>query len=264
MALDYFQAIVLGIIQGITEWLPVSSKAMVAIFGKFVFGLEYREALGDALFLHSGTLVASIIYFRDDLTSIIKSIFDKNAKKNIAIFLIVSTICTGIIALPLLYITLNVDFPESYFTIAIGAFLLIITYMHKNRKGSELSEELDIKKAILVGAAQGLSAIPGFSRSGTTIGALLAQKVSLEDAFKLSFLMSIPIVFGVEVILPFIRHNYTISMPLIVGSIVAGIVSMFAIKKLLEIAAHRDFYKVIGTIAVLVIVAGLTLIFANA
>jgi undecaprenyl pyrophosphate phosphatase UppP len=53
-------------------------------------------------------------------------------------------------------------------------------------------------------------------------------------------------------------------MPLIIGSIVAGIVSMFAIKKLLEIAAHRDFYKVIGTIAVLVIVAGLTLIFANA
>lgn len=262
--IDYLQAIVLGIIQGVTEWLPVSSKAVVAVFGKFVFGLDYKEALGDALFLHSGTLIASVVYFRDDLIAIVKSVLDKNTKKNLAVFLAVSTICTGIIALPLLYLTLNFDFPESYFTIMIGAFLLVIAYMQKNRKEAEVSEELDVKKAVVVGLAQGLSAIPGFSRSGTTIGALLTQKVSLADAFRLSFLMSIPIVLGVELVLPFIKHNYSISMPLIVGSVVAGVISMFAVKKLLEIAAHKDFYKVIGVIALLIIGAGLFLFFGSA
>ena len=73
--MDFFEALVLGIIQGIAEWLPISSEAMVTLAGKFLFDAEYKEALGAAIWLHSGTTLSAIIYFRNDVIKLVKSIF---------------------------------------------------------------------------------------------------------------------------------------------------------------------------------------------
>ncbi|MEW6722872.1 MAG: undecaprenyl-diphosphate phosphatase, partial [Candidatus Micrarchaeota archaeon] len=121
--MEYSEALVLGLIQGITEWLPVSSKAMVSLSGRFLFGMEYQDALSSAIFLHSGTLLAATAYFRNDLVGIARSAIDKNAKKDLLVFLAVATIMTGILGTPLLFIALNFEFPDWLFTAAIGLLL---------------------------------------------------------------------------------------------------------------------------------------------
>ncbi|MFH1785722.1 MAG: undecaprenyl-diphosphate phosphatase [Candidatus Micrarchaeota archaeon] len=258
--MDILQAIILGIIQGITEWLPVSSKAMVALVGKFLFGMSYQDALSTAIFLHSGTLLAAIVYFRKDIIEIIKSVFRKG-KKELLVFLIITTLMTGIIGLPLLFIALNFEFPDSVFTIFIGFVLIIIAYLHRNRN-ENFGAELTSKNAILVGLAQGLSALPGVSRSGVTLVALLGRDFSLKESLKLSFLMSIPTVLGVELALPLIKGDFSISGELIFGGIVAAVVGFITIDYLLKIAARKDFYKIIFALGILIVVLGIGLVFS--
>ncbi|MFH1520563.1 MAG: undecaprenyl-diphosphate phosphatase [Candidatus Micrarchaeota archaeon] len=257
--MDFIQAIILGIIQGITEWLPVSSKAMVALAGKFLFGMDYQTALSTAIFLHSGTLLAAIIYFRKEVIEIIQSVFSKN-KKDLLIFLIVTTVVTGIMGLPLMFIALNFEFPEAVFTIFIGVVLIGIAFLHKNRK-EKSGARLTPKKAIIAGIAQGLAAIPGVSRSGITLAALLGENFSLEESLKISFLMSIPAVFGVELALPLIKNNFTVSGELIVGSLVAAGVGLVTIDFLLKIAKRKDFYKIIFGLGILIVILGIGLLF---
>ena len=258
--MDYFQAIVLGLIQGMTEWLPVSSKAMVSISARFLFGIEYREALTSAIFLHSGTLVAAIAYFRGDLIKIAKSAFDKNSKKELLVFLAIATAVTGLLGAPLLFIALNFEFPEWIFTLAIGLLLIGMAFLQKNKTGGT-EKELRPKNALVAGFAQGLAGIPGISRSGTTLAALLGEGYSLEDAMKLSFLMSIPAVMGVEFALPILKGGFEVGPELIAGSAVAGIVGFFTIDLLLKVAARPDFYKVTLSIGALVAVLGVALFF---
>jgi undecaprenyl-diphosphatase len=241
--LDYFQAIVLGLIQGITEWLPVSSKAMVSLAARFLFGIEYREALSSAIFLHSGTLVAASVYFRKEIIGIAKSAFDKSTKKDLLVFLAIATAITGIMGAPLLFIALNFEFPEWIFTMAVGILLIGMAILQKNRGGGT-EKELRPKNAIIAGLAQGLAGIPGISRSGTTLAALLGEGYSLDDAMRLSFLMSIPAVLGVELALPLLKGGFEVTGELLAGSAVAGIVGFFTIDMLLKVAARPDFYKV--------------------
>lgn len=253
--LDYLQGIVLGVIQGVTEWLPVSSKAMVTLAGKFLFGMEYQDALGSAIFLHSGTLIAATIYFRKDLSGIARSALDRDAKKDLLVFLAIATLITGILGTPLLFIALNFEFPEWLFTLIIGVLLLGMGILQKSRKGGT-ETRLRPKNAAVAGFAQGLAGIPGVSRSGTTLAALMGEGYSLEDAMRLSFLMSIPAVMGVEFALPVLKGGFEVSGPLVAGSIAAGIVGYFTIDALLKVAARPDFYKMTLALGVFVIILG--------
>lgn len=255
--MDFIQAIILGLIQGITEWLPVSSKTMVALAGKFLFGMNYQDALATAIFLHTGTLLAAIIYFRNEMVKMVQSLFGKG-KRDLLIFLIITTVITGMIGLPLMFIALNFEFPEALFTIFIGVVLVVIAFLHKNRKEGS-GAELTPKKAVIAGIAQGLAAIPGVSRSGITLAVLLGEKFSLEEALKFSFLMSIPAVFGVELALPLIKGGFIISGELILGSIVAAVVGFITIGALLKVAKQKDFYKITLGLGILIVVLGLTL-----
>jgi undecaprenyl-diphosphatase len=256
--MDFTAAIILGIIQGIAEWLPVSSKAMVALVGKFLFGMEYQDALAVAIFLHSGTLLAAAAYFRKDIFEIIYSIF-KKGKKELLVFLAIATTVTGIMGLPLMFIALNVEFPESGFTIFIGLILIGIAILHKNRKENSGAHPTP-KNALIAGFAQGLAAIPGVSRSGMTLAALLGVNFNLQEAFKLSFLMSIPAVLGVEIALPLIKGGFTVSVELVVGACAAAAVGFFTIDALLKIAARKDFYKITLGLGIVIVILGLGLL----
>ncbi|VVC04846.1 Undecaprenyl-diphosphatase [Candidatus Bilamarchaeum dharawalense] len=257
--MDFIQAIILGIIQGIAEWLPVSSKAMVALAGKFLFGMSYQDALSTAIFLHTGTLLAAIVYFRKEIFEIAQSVF-KNKDRKLLVFLIITTAITGLMGLPLMFVALNFEFPEFLFTIVIGLFLIGIALLHKNRKESS-GAQLTPKKALVAGFAQGLAAIPGVSRSGITLAALLSEKFDLEESLKISFLMSIPAVFGVELALPLIKGNFVVSSDLIAGSLVAAIVGFITIDALLKIAKQKNFYKIIFGLGILIVILGLGLLF---
>ncbi|HSB47500.1 MAG TPA: undecaprenyl-diphosphate phosphatase [Candidatus Bilamarchaeum sp.] len=258
--MDYFEAIVLGIIQGIAEWLPVSSKAMVAIAGRFLFGMDYQDALSTAIFLHSGTLAAAIAYFRKDLICVAKSAFDAKSDRRLLIFLFIATALTGLLGAPLLFIALNFDFPEWLFTIAIGALLIGMAVLQKIRKSGSESEPTP-KRAVMAGLAQGLAGIPGISRSGTVLAALLGEGFSLEEGMRLSFLMSIPAVAGVEMALPILKGGLAVDGPMLAGSAAAAVVGYLTIGAFLKIAARPDFYKVTLGLGLAVIALGAILLF---
>ncbi len=267
--MSYFQAIILGIIQGITEWLPISSQAMVFLFGRLFFNLDHIEALKVSIWLHSGTLLAVIVYFRQDIFRIFKSIFKKNssAEKTLLIFLVLATVASGIIAVPLLLLVFLLKIPEALFTIIIGIFLIVVAFSQK--KTCELKEvkfslpvnekPLTKQDGLIVGLIQGLAVLPGFSRSGLTITVLLAKKYSLKNAFYLSFLMSVPIIFLAQVALPFFKEEFIITSSLLVGALTAGLVGFFTIKTLLQFAQRVNFFKATLTLGVIVILFGIIL-----
>jgi undecaprenyl-diphosphatase len=113
---------------------------------------------------------------------------------------------------------------------------------------------------VIAGFAQGLAAIPGISRSGSTLAALLGEGFPLSEAFRLSFLMSIPAVLGVELALPLLKGGFVFSMPLVVGSIFSAVVGFATIDALLKVAARSDFYKVTMVLGALIALLGILLL----
>jgi undecaprenyl-diphosphatase len=265
--MDYFQAIILGIIQGITEWLPISSQAMVFLLARLPFNLDYAQALKASIWLHSGTLLAAIFYFRQDIFRILKSIFKKNPsdEKTLLVFLILATTASGVIALPLLLFVFWIELPKSLFTIFIGLFLVIVAFSQKKTRNLEVSDKkekhLKVKDGLLVGVIQGFSVLPGLSRSGLTIATLLAQKYSLKKAFYLSFLMSIPVIFFAQITLPIFKKEFVITPELLVGVLTAGLVGFITIKTLLQFAERVNFFKATLTLGVVIVLLGIILLF---
>ncbi len=255
--MDFFEAIILGIIQGIAEWLPISSEAMVTLAGKFLFNTEYKEALGTAIWLHSGTTLSAIIYFRNDVITIIKSIFSGN--RSLLFFLTIATLSTSISAIPLLLLAFSIELPDVLFTLFIGIFLLLISYLQKSKHISKSDDSTTSKKAVISGIVQGFAVLPGVSRSGLTVAALLSQKFSLKESLRLSFLMSIPVTGGIQIFLPLVSDGFSITAPLILGSLVACAVGLLTIKTLMEFAQRISFVRATFALGVIVILLAIVL-----
>ncbi len=256
--MDYPEAIILGVIQGLSEWLPVSSEAMVTLTAALVFGLQYGDALSTAIWLHSGTMVSAIAYFRQDIREIIESAFRKQSKKDLLVFLAVSTIISGILGVMLLWLALNIQLPVWAFTVVIGLFLIAMGILQKNRSGGG-RKTITAASGMIAGIAQGLAAVPGISRSGITLAALLAQRYSLRDSLKLSFLMSIPAIIGIEILLPALDSGFVITGPLLAGGMAAAVVGFLTMKSLLAVAARKDFYYITIALGAVIGLLGLVL-----
>ncbi|MDD5032663.1 MAG: undecaprenyl-diphosphate phosphatase [Candidatus Pacebacteria bacterium] len=192
------EGFVMGAIQGIAEWLPLSSDGLVSLAGVNFFGKNYTAAYSMAVFLHIGTFFAALIYLRKDVFSIFKK-----ENRQIFNFLFLSTLFTGVVSVPL------VIFAEKYFADvssgvvsgAVGIFLIITGLALFRKKESEFREVKDVnfKDGVIAGILQGFSSLPGLSRSGLTIASLLFRRFNDTDALKLSFLMSLPAVFCANV-----------------------------------------------------------------
>ncbi len=255
--MDYLEAVLLGIIQGIAEWLPISSEAMVTLAGRFLLGTGYQESLGAAIWLHSGTAVSALIYFRNDVIDILKSI--RSNERSLLIFLAVASLATSISALPLLLLAFSLEFPDWIFTLAIGIFLIIVAYLQRKRADSESESELLPVKGAVAGVIQGFAILPGFSRSGLTVAALLYQNYSLKEALRLSFLMSIPVTIGIQVFLPFVSGDFQLTSELVVGSIAAAVVGLLTISTLMEFAGRFSFFKATLGLGIFVILLALAM-----
>jgi len=213
--------IILAILQGLFEWLPISSSGQVMIVSMNVFGLTPEEAFSLAIWLHLGTTMAVLIKFRKDFINIGKSflpnIFDVEEidikKRN---WLIFATIGSAITALPL-YFLFKILIADGFtavqgdiITLLIAGLLLITgIILLKTRKnyGNKNIEEIskgDLQRdSFISGLVQGISILPGISRSGVTTSAILLEDYEQDSALKLSFLMSVPVAFasiGVDII----------------------------------------------------------------
>jgi undecaprenyl-diphosphatase len=164
---------------------------------------------------------------------------------------------SGIIALPLLWFVFRIELPEAPFTIIIGLLFVIVAFLQKkSRELKTYKKSLNVQDGLIVGIVQGFAALPGFSRSGSTVAALLFQKYSLKDAFRLSFLMSIPIVFLAQIALPIFQEGFIITSELLVGALTAGLVGFVAIKTLLQFAERVNFFKTTLTFGIITIILG--------
>lgn len=260
--------IVIGSLQGIFEWLPVSSEGVISLVLVAVFGDTPSESIALALWLHLGTLFAVIFYFRQDIIILVKNTprfiknFTKNRRQNepekLLHFISISTIMTGIIGVIVLKITLeDIDLFGLRATFVIGFFLIITGILQRYaRKKIAFKTSLDLNTfdAILLGLFQGLAALPGLSRSGLTISTLLFRGYDDKDALRISFLMSIPAVFGAAVLVLANGGEFLESPYILLAISFAFIFGVITIKFLMNLAEKLPMWKFaifLGTITVL-------------
>jgi undecaprenyl-diphosphatase len=242
--MDPIQAILLGFIQGVTEWLPISSTGHLRIAEQFL-GLTL-PLLFDVT-LHIGTLIIILLFFRKDiklvLVALVKGDFKSENGKLIPL-IIVGTIPTALIGV-IFSGTIETVF-NSFLPIA-GAFLTCGVVLYASKTGNEQKEHVTYIAALAIGAAQGAALIPGLSRSGLTIATALMLGVSREKAFKFSFLLSVPAVIG-ALGLTFYEQHAVLTLvgvgwtEILVGIAVSLVVSYFALKLLWKALAGKKFY----------------------
>lgn len=246
--MEFIEAVVLGVVQGVFEWLPVSSEGINSLIMVNFFGRGLEEAVVYSIWLHTGTLFAAVAYFRKDvrkLTGNIKT-YIKNPKKdtkenNLTTFLIISTIMTGIIGLPLLLFGIdNANISGAAATALIGILLIFTGLLQKYSKRAFEKKDVTPIDSALAGGFQAFSLFPGISRSGITVSVLLLRKYDTRSALKLSFLMSIPAVLVAEVGLALLG-KITLDLYSLISVAISFIFGLFTIDFLLKIGGKINF-----------------------
>jgi undecaprenyl-diphosphatase len=250
--MTYFQAIILGIVQGLTEYLPVSSSAHLVIV-PYLLGWSFPE---DQVFVFDvlvqlGTLVAVIVYFWKDLWGIVVAFFKgiasrkpfETSESRMGWLIILASIPGGLAGV------LIKPWVEAAFAspAAVGAFLLFTAillvaaeYISKKERGFTGINWLD---ALLIGLGQAVAIFPGISRSGATISVAMMRGIKRTDAAKFSFIMSIPIMLAAGLYsaldLPGVANLSSFIPVILVGTVAAAIVGYLSIKWLLSYLTRR-------------------------
>ncbi len=263
--------ILLGLIQGTAEWLPISSEGMLTV-AQTSAGVDYLIAIRIAIWLHIGTLGAVMIVFREEWRRIFL-VWDEHVPERK--FVILTTIGTGIVGIPVKVFLVDLIGESAtvvgWIYIQIGAALLITAVLLRYSRFKEGDEkkidDLPSWQQLLIGFSQGFTIIPGISRSGTTVSALLFSKVDGEESFRGSFLMSVPAVAGGVFldIIGIIGDGGDLTSGLnfslvALGIVVAFISGLATIKLLLNFARKLNFALVALSFGILLIVVGLFLL----
>jgi undecaprenyl-diphosphatase len=250
--MDIIQAIILGIIQGLTEFLPVSSSAHLVFITEI---LHLPPNVAFDTILHLGTLVAVVAFFWKDVITIISAFIssvldifrgrfkeglEETPFKKLSWLLLVGTIPAGIMG-----ILLQKQF-EALFSdvLYVGFFLLITGFLlwgaERVKPGEKDIKDITFKNALVIGIAQGIAIAPGISRSGATISAGLFSGLNRELAARFSFLLSIPAILGAAAVqMRHVNGLDTSTITLIAGFLAAMIFGYLAIKLLLKIIKER-------------------------
>ena len=261
--MNIFESLFLGVVQGVTEFIPVSSSGHLVIFQN-LFGLRPDHMFIE--FINFGTLLALLYFFRDKIRTITKDIFSKKDYK-LALNILITALPAGITGYLLAdFIESNSFFVNINVVLTalglVGILMVIIEKITKYNKTSEL-EQITKRHALAIGIIQVFSLIPGVSRSGSTIiaGRLLGFNSILSAEY--SFLASIPIMIGVSLKLLIKDNDYLLNnlSIVIVSNIFAFLAGLVAIKFLLAILSKRGlavfgWYRII---LVCIIILGLNI-----
>ena len=246
--MDALQGIVLGIMQGVFEWLPISSEGQNMLVMIHWLGISPNEALSYSIFLHLGTMSAVLIRFRHKFLKMIREIDSKLTR-----IVIVSTLCTGITGIPL-YLLFRESFAGGRETTLLIGALLIATGLSLRFKGSgsKNAEDMSLKDMITLGLAQGFSILPGVSRSGTTLTILLMSGLKQDEALAVSFIISVPAVLGAIVL----DHNvaalpWVAAAAMLMASLVVGYLTMDLLIRFAKRISFSGFCLVLGMITLL-------------
>lgn len=265
--MEVVHAIILGIVQGLTEFLPVSSSGHLNLF-PWVFGWDKISDSFDVA-LHLGTLLAIVIFFFKDWIELIKGGFNQVVKKEKTtegkMFwnLVIATIPAGILSLVLDKISEkiigdNLNFEMLIIAIALIVMGIILYIVDKKAESKTKYEDINLKQSLLIGTSQALAAaFPGVSRSGITMTVARALKIDRESAAKYSFMLATPITAAAVI---FDLSSFTFNLAFFAGVLASFIVGIIIIKFLLEFL-RKGSYKIFAIYRVIIgiIVIGLYL-----
>ena len=252
--MNLIQAIIMGLIQGLTEFLPVSSSGHLVLTSnlyKFFTNKEFIHAGSEEvvfdIVLHLGTLLAVCIFFKEDITKITKAFFSAIVKKDfsntdakLALFILLGTVFTIFVAFPLKMVSeslMNLPHIVGLFLIITGFILYMGEWASEKRKAK--TDKIDLKTAIIIGIAQGIASIPGISRSGSTISTGIFLGLDRVTCARYSFLLSLPIIVGASIFYPILEVDFNEFLnfswiSFLVGFIVSFISGYLCIKYFLK------------------------------
>jgi len=257
---DPLFAVLLGLVQGVSEWLPITSKTQVLFASTVLFSLPLAVAYAFGLFMEIGSLGSAIAYFRREIWLLFR-------ERNLFVYLLVVTTFTAIVGVPLYYLTdkvlssnpYNVGIPMILLGVVLIGTGLYIRYSRTKPRLVVGLEEMKLKNHIVVGIAQGIAALPGVSRSGMTVSTMLLMGVKPEQAFRLSYLAYIPASLGASFVALLLSRSQVDTAiravqpaGVLIAILTAAIVGIFVISYLLKFAKTSRIYVsdfVLGAVA---------------
>lgn len=277
--MDLFSIIILGIVQGLAEWLPISSKTSVAFTFMQLLGGQANLVIPILLSVHVGTMLAATIYFRREIIGLVHSFrIPALTKEGLAAFsttqhafFLCALAATGVIAVPLLiaqkiFLT---GLSMGWLLAVMGAGLLLTAILLRTQsKAAKMRTQQSAGwlDGLTMGALQGLSTLPGLSRSGCTTTAAVWRGFDAESAFRLSFMLSIPTVFLAEMVLwGYQIYSEPASLGGMVGfspldalglALVSFVVGLASIDALIKLAHKIDFSYLVGAFGIIMLIAG--------
>lgn len=254
--MSYFEAIILGLVQGLAEFLPISSSGHLALLQQW-FGIQEDKVLLFAVLLHVGTLISVFIVYWRDIAELIVELFltikdlctgkglrlQERPVRKLGIMIIVATIPTGIIGI--LFNDLFDSLYNSIIPIGIGLIITGFLLVMAERMGASNRgiEQMNFRNALFIGTVQGIAICPGISRSGSTLFGSLICNLDRKFAVKFVFLISIPSILGSAVMEAPAALESGFGMaqlgPVLVGMIVAAVSGLIAIKTMIKIVSDK-------------------------
>lgn len=254
--MSYFEAIILGLIQGLAEFLPISSSGHLALLQQW-FGIQEDKVLLFAVLLHVGTLISVFIVYWRDIAELIVELFltikdlctgkglrlQERPVRKLGIMIIVATIPTGIIGI--LFNDLFDSLYNSIIPIGIGLIITGFLLVMAERMGASNRgiEQMNFRNALFIGTVQGIAICPGISRSGSTLFGSLICNLDRKFAVKFVFLISIPSILGSAVMEApaALESGFDMAQlgPVLVGMIVAAVSGLIAIKTMIKIVSDK-------------------------
>lgn len=258
-------AILVGLLQGTLEWLPVSSEGAVAIVSTTVGGVTPDVATRLALFLHAGTAFSALAFYRETVVELFRDLrrwrprtaFDGETAD--LSFIAIASVATGVTGIPLYLVLAEAvsTLEGGAFVAVIGGLLVATGLLQRYADGVSLGSRSrpDWLDAVLVGALQGVAILPGVSRSGTTVSALLLRGHEGENALRLAFLLSIPAALGANAfVLLDVGIPAVSPVAAVLALAVSAVVGYLAIDVLVRLVSRVPFWVVcvgFGGLAVL-------------
>ena len=264
--MDPVLAFLAGMLQGVTEWLPISSSGQVLVLlGNL--GMDADDALALAFFLHFGTLLAVVVRLRGDVIEVVGNL-PKWRTDPMVRFLLVATLVSlpvGFVLVQTLEVVVEGSVGGVFLTVLVGAMLIITGFVLRSAKGKlgeRKVEDMAGGDAAVMGFVQGLAALPGISRSGMTVSALLIDKVDADEALRLSFIMSIPVTIAVVLYELVVWDLASIgARPIVIGVVSSFVFGYLTIDGLMALSRRMDWSVFCVAFGGIAVVAGVLLMF---
>ena len=268
---NWLLGIILGLVQGISEWLPISSKTQIIIVSTYLLGLTFTQAYAFGLFLEAASFVAAVVYFRKEVLKVLRALIgrgDEEGRLMLKYLVIVTAVTAVIGVLVFKLVSASVTGPVlGVPMILLGLILLGDGLLIKHARGRYVPQkglrELTVRDELLIGFAQGIAAFPGVSRSGVTVSTMLLLGVKPEESFRLSFLALIPASVGASLVTVLFSDTQlstviaSVTPQVILAAILVAIAtSLLLIRVLLRFAGSSRIVTVVLILGALAIASG--------